>query len=226
MIISLYAGGMTVREIQHHLASTIGTELSPQTISNITEAVMEEVKKWQARPLEAFYPIMYLDAIVVKIKDGGKVTNRAAHIAIGVDMDGVKPVLGIWVQAKEGAAFWAGVCADLANRGVKDALIVCTDGLSGFPEAIEATWPKAIVQTCVVHLLRASMRFVNYKDRKAVAAALKPIYTAPGEDAALEALQAFSESQWGVSTPRPWRPGKGHGTGSRHSSPSLPNYAG
>lgn len=180
MIISLYAGGMTVREIQHHLASTIGTELSPQTISNITEAVMEEVKKWQARPLEAFYPIMYLDAIVVKIKDGGKVTNRAAHIAIGVDMDGVKHVLGIWVQAKEGAAFWAGVCADLANRGVKDALIVCTDGLSGFPEAIEATWPKAIVQTCVVHLLRASMRFVNYKDRKAVAAALKPIYTAPG----------------------------------------------
>lgn len=201
VIVSLYAGGMTIREIQHHLASTIGTELSPETISNITEAVMEEVKKWQARPLEAFYPVMYLDAIVVKIKDAGKVTNRAAHIAIGVDMDGIKHVLGIWVQAKEGASFWAGVCADLANRGVKDVLIVCTDGLSGFPEAIEATWPQAIVQTCVVHLLRASMRFVNYKDRKAVAAALKPLYTAPGEDVALEALQAFTEGPWGVKYP-------------------------
>lgn len=201
VIVSLYAGGMTIREIQHHLASTIGTELSPETISNITEAVMEEVKKWQARPLEAFYPVMYLDAIVVKIKDAGKVTNRAAHIAIGVDMDGIKHVLGIWVQAKEGASFWAGVCADLANRGVKDALIVCTDGLSGFPEAIEATWPQAIVQTCVVHLLRASMRFVNYKDRKAVAAALKPIYTASSEDAALEALQTFQDGEWGVKYP-------------------------
>ena len=201
MIISLYAGGMTIREIQHHLASTIGTELSPETISNVTDAVAEEVKKWQIRPLDAFYPVMYLDAIVIKIKDGGKVANRAAHIAVGVDMDGIKHVLGIWIQAKEGAAFWAGVCADLANRGVKDVLIVCTDGLSGFPEAIEATWPQATVQTCVVHLLRASMRFVNYKDRKAVAAALKPIYTASSEDAALEALQTFSEGQWGGKYP-------------------------
>lgn len=201
MIISLYAGGMTVRDIGHHLASTLGTQLSPETISNITEGVMEEVKRWQSRPLDVFYPIMYLDAIVVKIRDSGKVTNRAAHVAIGVDMEGVKHVLGIWVQAKEGAAFWAGVCADLANRGVKDALIVCTDGLTGFPEAIEATWPTAIVQTCVVHLLRSSMKFVNYKDRKAVAAALKPIYTAPSEDQALEALQAFSEGQWGAKYP-------------------------
>ena len=192
---------MTIREIQHHLASTIGTELSPETISNVTDAVAEEVKKWQIRPLDAFYPVMYLDAIVIKIKDGGKVANRAAHIAVGVDMDGIKHVLGIWIQAKEGAAFWAGVCADLANRGVKDVLIVCTDGLSGFPEAIEATWPQATVQTCVVHLLRASMRFVNYKDRKAVAAALKPIYTASSEDAALEALQTFSEGQWGGTYP-------------------------
>lgn len=182
---------MTIREIQHHLASTIGTELSPETISNVTDAVAEEVKKWQIRPLDAFYPVMYLDAIVIKIKDGGKVANRAAHIAVGVDMDGIKHVLGIWIQAKEGAAFWAGVCADLANRGVKDVLIVLgappavaqrageTDGLSGFPEATWATWPQATVQTCVVHLLRASMRFVNYKDRKAVAAALKPILTRP-----------------------------------------------
>lgn len=181
MIISLYAGGMTIREIQHHLASTIGTELSHETISNVTDAVMEEVKAWQTRPLDPFYPVMYLDAIVVKIKDAGRVANKAAHVAVGVDMEGIKHVLGIWVQAKEGAAFWAGVCADLANRGVKDVLIVCTDGLSGFPEAIEATWPLAIVQTCVVHLIRASMRFVSYKDRKAVSAALKPIYTASSE---------------------------------------------
>ncbi len=201
MIVSLYAGGMTVRQIQHHVAYTIGTELSAETISHITEAVMEEVKKWQSRPLEAFYPVMYLDALVVKIKDAGKVSNRAAHIAIGVDMEGIKHVLGIWVQAVEGASFWAGVCADLANRGVKDALIVCTDGLSGFPEAIEATWPTAVVQTCVVHLLRSSMRFVNDKDRKQVAAALKPIYTAPSEDTALEALQAFSQGQWGRKYP-------------------------
>jgi transposase-like protein len=160
-----------------------------------------EVKTWQSRPLDVFYPVMYLDALVVKIRDGGKVSNRAAHIAIGVDMDGIKHVLGIWIQAKEGASFWAGVCADLANRGVKDALIVCTDGLGGFPEAIEATWPTAVVQTCVVHLLRSSMRFVNYKDRKAVAAALKPIYTAANEDQALEALHVFTEGQWGQKYP-------------------------
>jgi putative transposase len=125
MIISLYAGGMTVRDIQHHLAATIGTELSHETISKITEAVQEEVAAWQTRPLDAFYPIMYLDALVVKIRDGHHVANRAAHIAVGVDLDGVKHVLGIWVQAAEGAKFWAGVCAELANRGVKDVLFVC-----------------------------------------------------------------------------------------------------
>jgi len=151
MIISLYAGGMTVRDIEHHLAATLGTELSRESISKITDAVSEEVTAWQSRPLEAFYPVVYLDALVVKIRDGAHVTNRAAHIAVGVDMDGVKHVLGIWVQASEGAKFWAGVCAQLANRGVKDILIVCCDGLTGFPEAIEATWPAATVQTCTVH---------------------------------------------------------------------------
>ena len=140
MIISLYAGGMTIRDIQHHLASTLGTDLSHETISNVTEAVAEEVTAWQARPLEAFYPVVYLDALVVKIRDGAHVSNRAAHLAVGVDLDGVKHVLGIWVQAAEGAKFWAGVCAELANRGVKDVLIVCCDGLTGLPEAIEATW--------------------------------------------------------------------------------------
>ncbi len=151
MIISLYAGGMTVRDIEHHLATTLGTDLSHETISKVTDAVTEEVTAWQTRPLEAFYPVIYLDALVVKIRDGAHVTNRSAHIAVGVDMDGVKHVLGIWVQANEGAKFWAGVCAELANRGVKDVLIVCCDGLTGFPEAIEATWPQAMVQTCTVH---------------------------------------------------------------------------
>lgn len=201
MIISLYAGGMTVRDIQHHLAATLGTQLSHETIAKITDAVAEEVTAWQNRPLEAFYPVIYLDAIVVKIRDGAHVTNRAAHIAVGVDMDGVKHVLGIWVQAAEGAKFWASVCAQLANRGVKDVLIVCCDGLTGFPEAIEATWAQALVQTCVVHLIRASMRFVSYTDRKTVAALLRPIYTAPSEDAALGALAAFADSTLGKKYP-------------------------
>ncbi len=201
MIISLYAGGMTIRDIQHHLAATLGTELSHETISKVTEAVTEEVTAWQSRPLESFYPVLYLDALVVKIRDGAHVTNRAAHIAVGVDMDGIKHVLGIWVQVSEGAKFWAGVCANLANRGVKDVLIVCCDGLTGFPEAIAATWPKAMVQTCVVHLIRASMRFVSYTDRKAVAALLRPIYTAPDEETALIALATFADSNLGKKYP-------------------------
>ncbi|HRA27753.1 IS256 family transposase [Ornithinibacter sp.] len=201
MIISLYAGGMTIRDIQHHLASTLGTDLSHETISKVTDAVAEEVTAWQTRPLEAFYPVIYLDALVVKIRDGAHVANRAAHIAVGVDMDGVKHVLGIWIQASEGAKFWASVCAELANRGVKDVLIVCCDGLTGFPEAIEATWSQAMVQTCVVHLIRASMRFVSYTDRKAVAAMLRPIYTAANEDAALMALTTFADSTLGKKYP-------------------------
>ncbi|MDP9820808.1 transposase-like protein [Nocardioides massiliensis] len=177
MIISLYAGGMTVRDIGYHLEATLGTELSHETISNITDEVAEEILTWQQRPLDALYPVIYLDAIVVKVRDGAHVINKAAHIAVGVDIDGIKHVLGIWLQQTEGAKFWAGVCADLANRGIRDVLIVCCDGLTGLPEAIEATWTNATVQTCVVHLIRAAMRFVGYGDRKAVAAALKPVYT-------------------------------------------------
>ena len=201
MIISLYAGGMTVRDIAHHLARTLGTELSHDTISKITDSVLEEVKAWQARPLEEIYPIIYLDALVVKVRDGHQVRNRAAHIAVGVDLDGVKHVLGIWVQASEGAKFWAGVCAELRNRGVRDVLIVCCDGLTGFPEAIEATWPRATVQTCTVHLIRAAMRFVSYADRKKVAAALRPIYTAPTVEAAETELLAFADSDLGRRYP-------------------------
>jgi putative transposase len=201
MIISLYAGGMTIRDIQHHLVSTIGTELSHETISKITDEILEEVTAWQRRPLEAFYPVIYLDALVVKVRDGAHVRNKAAHIAVGVDMDGIKHVLGIWVQTSEGAKFWAGVCAELANRGVRDVLIVCCDGLTGFAEAIEATWTKATVQTCVVHLIRAAMRFVNYKDRKVVAAALKPIYGAADADAARVEFEAFTTSELGTKYP-------------------------
>ena len=201
MIISLYAGGMTLRDIQHHLASTIGTDLSHETISKITDQVADEVLAWQQRPLDALYPVIYLDALIVKVRDGGHVRNKAAHIAVGVDMDGIKHVLGIWVQATEGAKFWASVCAELANRGVKDVLIVCCDGLTGFPEAVEATWPEATVQTCVVHLIRAATRFVNYKDRKGLAAALKPIYEAASAEAALAELDAFEASELGVRYP-------------------------
>ncbi len=201
MIVSLYAGGMTIRDIGHHLVSTIGTDLSHETISKITDAVCDEVMAWQQRPLESLYPVIYLDAIMVKVRDGGHVRNKAAHIAVGVDMDGIKHVLGIWVQATEGAKFWASVCAELANRGVRDVLIVCCDGLTGFPEAIIATWPQATVQTCVVHLIRAAMRFANYKDRKALAAALKPIYQAANDDAALFELETFAATPLGQKYP-------------------------
>ncbi len=201
MVISLYAGGMTLRDIQHHLASTIGTELSHETISKITDEIGEEILAWQRRPLEALYPVIYLDALVVKVRDGAHVRNKAAHIAVGVDLEGVKHVLGIWIQATEGAKFWAGVCADLANRGIGDVLIVCCDGLTGLPEAIEATWAAATVQTCTVHLIRASMRFVNYKDRKAMATALKPVYTAATAQAARVEFDAFKDSPLGRKYP-------------------------
>lgn len=201
MIISLYAGGMTVRDIGHHLARTLGTELSHETISKITDSVLEEVKAWQSRPLEEIYPIVYLDALVVKVRDGHQVRNRSAHIAVGVDLDGIKHVLGIWIQAAEGAKFWAGVCAELRNRGVRDVLIVCCDGLRGFPEAVEATWPQTTVQTCTVHLIRAAMRFVSYNDRKRVAAALRPIYTAPTVEAAETELASFADSEIGRRYP-------------------------
>ena len=201
MIVSLYAGGMTQRDIAHHVEATFGTEMSAETVSNIVDAIADEVLAWQHRPLEALYPVIYLDAIIVKVRDGGHVRNKAAHIAVGVDMDGVKHVLGIWVQTTEGATFWASVCAELANRGVRDVLIVCCDGLTGFAEAVEATWPDATVQTCVVHLIRAATRFVNYKDRKAVAAALKPIYQASDADTALEALLEFEDSTLGKRYP-------------------------
>lgn len=201
MIISLYAGGMTVRDIEHHLARTIGTEVSRDTISNITDAVLDEVTAWQTRPLDAVYPVVFFDALVVKVRDGNVVTNKAAHIAVGVDTDGIKHVLGIWVQSAEGASFWAQVCAELANRGVRDIVIACCDGLTGLPEAIEATFPFTVVQTCVVHLIRAAVRYVSYADRKKFCAALKAVYTAANPDAAQLALLELADSSLGRKYP-------------------------
>jgi putative transposase len=201
VVISLYAGGMTVRDISHHLHRVYGTEVGPDTISTITDEVLDEVKAWQSRPLDEVYPIIYVDALMVKVRDGGTVRNKACYLVVGVGVDGVKHVLGIWVQQAEGAKFWAQVCTELRNRGVRDVLIACCDGLTGLPEAIEAVWPHTTVQTCVVHLIRAAMKFVSYKDRKAMVAALKEIYTAPTVEAAETAMLAFAESAIGGRYP-------------------------
>jgi putative transposase len=201
VVISLYAGGMTVRDITHHLHRVYGTEVSADTISTITDEVLEEVKAWQTRPLDEVYPIVYVDALMVKVRDGATVRNKACYLVVGVDCDGVKHVLGIWIQQAEGAKFWAQVCTELRNRGVRDVLIACCDGLTGLPEAIEAVWPHTTVQTCVVHLIRAAMKFVSYKDRRAMVAALKEIYTAPNVEAAETALLAFADSLMGKRYP-------------------------
>lgn len=180
IVLSLVSRGMTTRDVRSHLAAAYKVEVSPELISKITDAVLPELRAWQARPLEVMYPILYLDAIVVKVRTDGRVTNRPVYIAMAVDLDGCKHVLGLWLgTGDEGAKYWLGVLTELKNRGVEDILIVCCDGLTGFGDAIEAVWPKATVQTCVVHLIRNSIRFCSWKDRRAVVAALKPIYTAP-----------------------------------------------
>jgi putative transposase len=206
-IISLYARGLTVRDIQAHIAEMYQVELSPDLISTITDAVLEELREWQNRPLDAVYPVIYLDAIVCKVRHEGAVRNKAAHIAIGVDVEGRKHVLGFWLETAEGAKFWLRVITELRNRGVEDVVFVCCDGLKGLPEAIEAVWPAASVQTCVVHLIRGSLRFCSYKDRKAVVKDLKPIYKAVNIDEAVTMLEAF-EQIWGKRYPgivKMWR---------------------
>jgi putative transposase len=190
-ILSMYARGMTVRDIQGHLQEMYGVDVSAALISEVTDSVLEEVKAWQDRPLEALYPIVYLDALMVKMRQDGKVDNRAVYTAIGINMDGGKSVLGLWTNNTEGAKFWMSVLTNLKNRGMRDAFIVCTDGLKGFPDAIEAVFPSALVQTCIVHLIRASLNYVNWKERKAMAADLKSIYRAPSADTAEAALSAF-----------------------------------
>jgi putative transposase len=189
MILSLYARGMTTRDILAHLGEVYGVQVSPALISNVTDVVADEIISWQTRPLDSFYAILYIDALMVKVRDGGAVENKAAYLVTGVDTDGFKHVLGIWLAASEGAKFWASVLAELRNRGIRDVLFVCCDGLAGLPEAIEAAWPKAIVQTCVIHLIRASLRYVAWDQRKKAAAAMRPVYTAINEAAAKAALE-------------------------------------
>ncbi len=192
-ILSMYARGMTTRDIQGHLEEIYGVEVSPTLISNVTDAVVEEVKAWQSRPLEAVYPILYLDALHVKIRDAGHVQNRAIYVAIGIRIDGDKEVLGLWAGQAEGAKFWLQVVTELKNRGVQDIFIACVDGLKGLPQAIETVFPKAEVQLCIVHLVRNCLNYVSWKERKTVAADLKPIYhAATSEDAWLK-LAAFAE---------------------------------
>jgi putative transposase len=200
-VISMYARGMSNREIVGHLRELYGVDVSPDLISVVTDAVLEEIAAWQARPLEPVYPLVFFDALRVKIRDEGLVRNKAVHIALGVRHDGGKEILGMWLEQNEGAKFWLRVMNELKNRGVDDLLVAVVDGLKGFPDAITAVFPEATVQTCIVHLLRNSLDFVSYKDRKAVAAALKDIYRAIDAAAAEAALGAFEAGEWGRKYP-------------------------
>ncbi len=195
-ILSMYARGMTTREIQGHLEEMYAVEVSAGLISQVTEAVMEEVRAWQSRPLEPMYPILYLDALYVKIRHEGRVENRAVYVAIGVGLDGQKDVLGLWTSGQEGSKFWMGVLTELKNRGVKDVLVACVDGLKGFPQSIETVFPQAKVQLCIVHMVRASLNYVSWKERKQVAMDLKGVYRAATEWQAGQELEGFI-SKWG-----------------------------
>ena len=206
-VLDLYAGGMSVRDIAAHLSGLYGTEIGRDTISRVTDAVLEDVQAWRTRPLEAVYPIVYFDALMVKVREDRSVRTRACYVAVGVTIEGDREALGIWWQDNEGAKFWLTVLNDLHRRGVRDVLIACVDGLAGFPEAIEAVFPKAWVQTCIVHQIRSSLRYVPYKDRRKVAADLKPIYTAANAEAAETELERFDQS-WGERYPmiaQAWR---------------------
>lgn len=207
-ILSLYARGMSVRDIRSHLAGMYGVEVSPDLISKVTDAVADELTAWQNRPLDAIWPIIYIDALWIRIRSGS-VVSKPVYLAVGVDMDGCKDVLGLWVgDGGEGATTWMTVLSELRNRGVEDVCIVACDGLKGLPDAVTATWPRATVQTCVIHLMRASLRFASKRDHAALVPALKAVYTAPNEQAAEQALQEFSDSELGQRYPaivRTWR---------------------
>lgn len=207
-IISMYARGMSTREITGHLRELYGIDVSPDLISTVTDAVLEEVAAWQQRPLDPAYPLVFFDAIRVKIRDEGMVRSKAIHIALGARAGGRKEVLGLWIEQNEGAKFWLRVMNELKNRGVDDIMLAVVDGLKGFPDAITAVFPDTVVQTCIVHLLRNSMDFVSWKDRKPLASALKTIYRAVDAKAAEEALTAFEASEWGQRYPaigQSWR---------------------
>jgi putative transposase len=206
-IISLYARGLSTREIQQHLEEIYQVEVSPALISNVTEEVLDEVRAWQNRQLDEVYPIMYLDALQFKVRDGGQVRNKAVYLAIGVKLSGLKEVLGLWIAQTEGAKFWLQVVTELKNRGVNDIFIACVDGLKGFPEAIETVFPKTEVQLCIVHLVRHSLNFVGWKQRKEVATDLKTIYTAATAGAAEQKLGEFG-AKWDEKFPliaKSWR---------------------
>jgi putative transposase len=194
-VLSLYARGMTTREIQGHLEEIYGVEVSPALISDITDGVLEQAKAWQSRPLDAFYPVIFLDALFVKMRHEGRVENRAVFVALGINLEGQKEVLGLWTGAGEGARFWLGVLTELRNRGVKDIYVVCVDGLRGFPQAIENVFPKAQVQLCIVHLIRNSLNYVTWKDLRNAATDLKPIYRATTAEQAELELGEF-EKKW------------------------------
>jgi putative transposase len=207
-IVALYARGMTTREIQAHVGELYGIEISPDLVSAVTDSVLEDVGAWQSRGLESTYAIVFFDAIRVKIRNEGMVNNRAVYLAIGVRCSGHKEILGLWIEQTEGAKFWLRVMTEIRNRGTQDILIAVVDGLKGFPEAITSVFPKTVVQTCIVHLIRYSMHFASWKDRKAVAAALKPIYQAESAEAARERLEEFDRGAWGRKFPaiaQSWR---------------------
>jgi putative transposase len=200
VVLSLYSRGMTTRDIEVHLEEVYGAAVSRELISNVTDVVVDEIKAWQARPLEEVYPILYIDGLRLRIKDNGVVTTKVAYLAIGVDLEGRKHALGVWIQDSEGAKFWQKVVIDLRNRGVRDILIACCDGLTGLPDAIRSIYPDTVVQTCVVHVIRNAMRFVSYKDRKKVATSMRAIYTAATVDAAELALKDF-DTAFGAQYP-------------------------
>jgi putative transposase len=200
-IIALYARGLTVREVQAHLQEMYAIDVSPDLISSVTDAVMSEVTAWQSRPLEPMYPVVFFDALRVKIREEGVVRNKAIYLALGVLPDGTRDILGLWIENTEGAKFWMKVFTDLKTRGLGDILIAVTDGLKGMPEALGAVYPATTLQTCIVHLIRNSLDYASWKDRKALAAAIKPIYTAAGADAAEAELDAFEAGLWGKKFP-------------------------
>jgi putative transposase len=192
-ILALYSRGLSTRDIEAHLEEIYGVKVGRDLISKVTDAVMEDARAWQTRPLDDVYPVVFLDALVLKIRDGGSVQRRACYLALAIGMDGERDVLGMWFQANEGAKFWMQVLTDLKQRGVQDILICCVDGLKGFPEAIEAVFPQTTVQTCIVHLIRQSLKYVPRRQYDAVIKDLRPIYTALDQDQALVALEAFEE---------------------------------
>jgi putative transposase len=200
-IVALYARGLTVREIQGFLVESYGTEVSPDLISTVTDSVLAEVTAWQARPLEAVYPVVFFDALRVKIREDNVVRNKAVYLALGVRRDGSREILGLWIETTEGAKFWMKVFNDLKTRGVNDILIAVTDGLTGMPAALAAVFPRTTLQTCIVHLIRNSLDYASWKDRKTLAAALRPIYAAASAEAALAALDAFEAGEWGRKFP-------------------------